>query len=181
MAKKDWEKHKKLEILQRLLDEPRVTNVKLAEQINTFPRMAREKKRELEQDHTIWGYTTVIDESKVNHVLYVAQFKIQPISKAFAELIMERITTGAAEEEGIRIIDVFYMNGEYDCLIKFSAPDRATARRYYESLRATYKEFFRGDPSLSDVNFSIVKDGKVNPELERLYDFIPKIKTKKKT
>ena len=76
------------------------------------------------------------------------------------------------------VIDIFYMNGEYDLIIKFPAPDHATAREYYENLRATYKEFFRGDPSLSDVNFSIAKDGKLNPEIKRLYDYVPKVKTK---
>jgi len=28
---------------------------------------------------------------------------------------------------------------------------------------------------LCDVNFSLVRMGKMNPELEKLYDFIPKI------
>jgi len=134
------------------------------------------EKKELEADHTIWGYTTVIDESKLNHVLYVAQFKTQPISKEFADLIIKRLTTEAPSEEGVRIIDILYMNGDYDVIIKFSAPDHVTARKYYENLRNTYKNFFRGDPSLSDVNFPLVKDGKLNPELEKLYDFLPKIK-----
>lgn len=178
MTRTEWEKGKKLELIQCLLEEPRVTNVKLAEKISTYPRMARERKKELETDHTIWGYTAVIDEGKVNHILYVAQFRIKPISKAFVDLIIERLTARSPSEEGVRIIDVFYTNGEYDCLIKFSAPDRATARRYYEDLRDTYKDFFRGDPSLSDVNFPVVKDGKVNPEIKKLYDFLPKIKNK---
>jgi len=161
------------------VEEPRVINIKLCRKNQYVPTDGKREK-ELEADHTIWGYTTVIDESKVNHILYVAQFKIKSISKAFADLIIERLTTGAPSEEGVRIIDVFYTNGEYDCLIKFSAPDRATARRCYEDLRDTYKEFFRGDPSLSDVNFSIVKDGRLNSEIRKLYDLLLKRKNEDK-
>ncbi len=73
----------------------------------------------------------------------------------------------------VRIIDVFYVDREYDCFIKFSAPDSITARKYYEKLRVTYKDFFRGDPSLSNVVFPIANSGKLNPEIEKLYDFVP--------
>ena len=171
----------KMELLKYLLEDPTLTVNKIAEKLGTYRKRVLRRKKELEADHAIWGYTTVIDDSKVNHILYVAQFKTKPISKAFADLIIERLTTGAPSEEGVRIIDVFYTNGEYDCLIKFSAPDRATARKYYENLRVIYKEFFRGDPSLSDVNFPIVKDGKLNPEVEKIYDLLPRKKTKTKS
>ena len=76
-------------------------------------------------------------------------------------------------KQDIRIIDVFYTNGDYATVIIFSAPDHKIARMYYESLRIVYTDFFVGDSILVDVNFSLVKDGKLNPEIERLNDFIP--------
>ena len=175
MARKDLEKNKKLELLQCLLEEPRLTNTKLAETINTYRRMAGQKKRELEQNHTIWGYTTVIDEHKINYVLYEALFKIKPITKEFADIIIERLTSEAPVKEGVRLIDVFYTTGEYACVIRFSAPDSTTAKVYYETLRIVYKDFLE-EPHLLEINFPLVKMGKLNPELKKLYDFIPKIK-----
>lgn len=166
----------KMELLKHLLEDPTRSVNKLAKKLGTYRKRALRRKKELEADHVIWGYTAVVNESKLNHVLYLAQFKIQPISKAFVDLIIKRLTTGAPSKEGVRVIDIFYMNGDYDVIIKFSAPDHTTARKYYENLRNTYKDFFRGDPSLSDVNFPLVKDGKVNPELEKLYDFVPEAK-----
>ena len=163
----------KMELLKHLLDDPTRSVNKLAKKLGTYRKRVLRRKKELEADHIIWGYTAVVDESKLNYVLYLAQFRIQPISKAFAELITKRRTTGTPSKEGVRIIDIFYMNGNYDVIIKFSAPDHATARKYYEKLRVTYKDFFRGDPSLSNVIFPIANSGKLNPETEKLYDFVP--------
>lgn len=174
MVKKDLKSSKKLDLLNCLLENPTQSICKIAEKTNMYRRTVRLKKRELEEDHTIWGYKAVIDESKIGHVLYIAQFRIKAVSKAFADRIIKRLATGAPSMEGVRVIDVFYMTG-CNVLIKFSAPDHATARKYYETLRIIYKDYLFELPLLSDVNFSLVKDGKVNPEIEKIYDFFPQI------
>jgi len=176
MVKKDSKSSKKLDLLNCLIENPVQSISKIAEKINMYRRTVWQKKKELEEDHTIWGYTAVIDESKIGRVFYMALFRIKPISKGFVDLIIKRLTTGVPSKEGVRVIDVLYINGYYDVIIRFSAPDRATARMYYETLRSVYKEYFLEDHLLCDVNFSLVRMGKVNPKLEKLYDFVPKIK-----
>ncbi len=54
-----------------------------------------------------------------------------------------------------------------------SAPNHATARRYYDSLRVAYGEFLLEKPAIVDVNFALVREGKINPELMKLYEFVP--------
>jgi len=176
MTKKDSKSSRKLELLKCLLEDPTRSVGKIAEKINMYRRTIWQKKKELEADHIIWGYTAVIDEGKIGHVLYIALFRIKPISKAFVDLTIKRLTTGAASNEGVRVIDVLYINGYYDVIIRFSAPDHTTARRYYETLRSVYSDYFLGESLLCDVNFSMVRMGKLNPELEKLYDFVPKIR-----
>lgn len=179
MIEKDLKSSRTLDLVNCLLEDPTRSISKIAEKSNMYRRTVWRKKGELEEDHTIWGYTTVIDESKLGHVLYVALFRIKPIlSREFADLIIERLTTRAPSKEGVRVIDILYINGYYDIVIRFSAPDHAIARMYYETLRSTYNEYFLEDPLLCDVNFSLIRTGKVNPELEKLYNFIPKVKTK---
>ncbi len=165
----------KMELLKHLLEDPTRTVNKLAKTLSTYRKRVLQKKKELEAGHVIWGYTAVVDERKINHVLYIVQFRTQSLSKAFADRVINRLRTGSPEKNGVRVIDVFFVDGEYDCFIKFSAPDSITARNYYENLRITYKNFFRGNPSMSNVIFPLVKDGKLNPEIERLYDLIPRI------
>jgi len=175
MVKKDSKSSKKLDLLNCLIEDAAQSISKIAEKVNMYRRTVWQKKKELEEDHIIWGYTAVIDESKIGRGLYMALFKIKPISKAFADLIIKRLTEEKPSKEGVRVIDVLYINGYYDVIIRFSAPDHATARMYYETLRSVYKEYFLEDHLLCDVNFSLVRMGKVNPKLEKLYDFVPKI------
>ena len=173
MVKIDSKSDKKLDLLNCLMENPTLSISKTAEKINMYRRTVWQKKKELEKDYSIWGYTAVIDEGKIGHVLYIALFRIKPISKAFVDLIIKRLTTGAPSKEGVRAIDILYINGYYDVIIRFSAPDHATARRYYETLRSVYSDYFLEDHLLCDVNFSLVRMGKLNPELEKLYDFVP--------
>ena len=178
MAKKNPKSDKKLELLKCLLEDPTRSVSKTAEMMGTYERMVWQKKKELEADHTIWGYTTIIDESKVHHVLYETLFKIKPMSKSFVDLIIERLTSEALVKEGVRLIDVFYTTGDYACIVRFSAPDHATAKVYYETLRIVYEDFFLEEPLLLEINFPLVRTSKLNPEIEKLYDFLPKVKTK---
>ena len=97
------------------------------------------------------------------------------MSKKFPDLVIHRLTTDAPSKIGVRLIDVLFTTGEYACIIRFSAQDHITAKRYYETIRAIYKDYFLEDPLLLEVDFPLIKGQKLNPELEKLYDFLPKI------
>ncbi|MCK4953518.1 hypothetical protein KAS14_07020, partial [Candidatus Bathyarchaeota archaeon] len=68
-----------------------------------------------------------------------------------------------------------YLNGEYDWIVMFSAPNHAMARRYYDSLRLSYEEYLIEKPVIVDVNFSVVREGKLNPKIEELHEFVPRL------
>lgn len=176
MVKKDLKNSKNLDLLHCLLENPTQSINKIAEKINMYRRTVLRKKKELEDSHVIWGYTAVIDERKLDRALYIAIFKLRPISsKKLPDLVTRRLTTGASSELGVRLVDVLYTTGMYACILKFSAPDHTTATRYFETLRAVYKDYFLEEPLLFEVDFPLVRQGKLNPELEKVYDFVPKI------
>ena len=68
---------------------------------------------------------------------------------------------------------MFYVNGEYDWIVRFTAPDHATARKYYETIRLLYSDHLQERPILMDINMSLVAEGKRNPNLGQLYDYVP--------
>jgi len=174
LIKKNLKNNRILNLLNCLLENPTKSMSKIAEKTGMHRRTAWEIQKNLEKENTIWGYTSVIDEQKINHVIYMLQFRTKPFSKDFAVLILQRLTTGMPVKLGVRIIDIYFMHGEYDVFIKFSAPDHATARNYCENLRSVYKDYFLETPQVSDVNFSLVQAGKLNPELkQKIYDFVP--------
>jgi len=71
------------------------------------------------------------------------------------------------------VVNMCYVNGEYDWVVRFSAPDHATARKYYDTIRLLYDEYLLEKPVIVDVNLCLISEGKSNPDIERLYDFIP--------
>ena len=175
MVEKDLEGSRKLVLMNCLLEDPTQGMSKIAEKTKMHRRTAWQIQKDLEKDNTIWGYTAVIDEQKIDRVIYVLQFKTKHLTKHFADLIIQRLTTEQPMEKGVRILDIYFMNGLYDVFIKYSAPDHAIARNYYETLRSIYRDYILETQLLSDVNFSLVQGGKVNPELKKIYDLVPKI------
>lgn len=165
----------KMDLLKYLLDDPAISINKLAEKLGIYWRTADKKKKDLEDDHVIWGYTTVADEQKLGRVIYLALFKLKPITKDLPDLIIKKLTERKDRESGIRLINILYTQGAYGCILMFSAPDRAAAKMYYETIRVVFRDHFF-DPLLLDVNFSLLREGKLNPELTKLYDFIPETK-----
>lgn len=159
------------DVLDALLDDPTKSVGEIAQELNSYRQGVWRRKKKLEEDKIIWGYTAVIDQKKIGHQMYLVLFKMKPMSRGFADLIVDRIQKNAPRSLGARLIDLFYVNGEYDWIMRFSAKNHATARRYYDTLRVAYEEYLLEKPVMVDVNFIVVAEGKSNPEMEELYDF----------
>jgi len=160
-------------VLSYLLDDPTRSIRDIAKDMDTYRQKVWREKKKMEDDHIIWGYTAIYDEKKVGHVLYIVLFKTKPMSRGFADLILRRVISGDPARENVRLINMSFVNGEFDWILKFSSPDPASARRYYDKLRVLYDEYILEKPLMLEVNFSVVRSGKINPETNKLYDFIP--------
>jgi DNA-binding Lrp family transcriptional regulator len=160
-------------ILGQLYKDPTRSDREIAKKIDSYRQKVWRERKKLERKKVIWGYTAVVDETKLNHVVYLILFNAKPMSLDLADLIIRRITEDEARKQKVRIINVLYLNGGFDWLIMFSAPDHATARRYYDSLRVVYEKYMLEKPVIVDVNFLLVREGKINPEIEKLEDFVP--------
>jgi DNA-binding Lrp family transcriptional regulator len=160
-------------ILDRLLKDPTQSIDEMAKGIDTYRQKVWRTKKRLEEDHVIWGYTAIIDESKLGHVFYMVLMKMRPMNVELAEIIIRRMGHTEYGKQQVRLIDVFFTNGEYDWVVMFAASDHTTARRYYDSIRVAYQDHLLEKPSLVDVNFSLMREGKINPELNRLKEFVP--------
>ncbi len=161
------------DFIETLLDDPTRSVRDLAKNLNCTRQAVWRKKKALEDDNTIWGYTAVVDESKLNNVVFIVLMKMKPMSQDLAELLIRRVGGTEIKRAGIRLIDVFMVNGEYDFIIRFSSHNHAYARRYYDTLRTLYENYLLDKPVMIDVNFIMMAEGKRNPHLSRLIDFVP--------
>jgi DNA-binding Lrp family transcriptional regulator len=160
-------------VLKWLIKDPTKSVREVAKKLGSYRQRVWREKKKLEDDGVIWGYTAIVDESRMNFVLYITLLKMKPMSKELVELIVGRVQEGKPETQNVRLINVLYVNGEYDWIIMFSAPDHAMARRYYDSLRLAYEEYLLEKPVIIDVNFPLVREGKINPKIKQLYSFVP--------
>ena len=130
-------------------------------------------QKNLEKNEFIWGYTAIIDDIRLDRVVYLVLLKMKSMTKELVNIIKKRLIENQPAKYNIRLIDVFHVTGEYDWIIRFSSPDRKTASRYYDSIRSIYEDFLLEKPIIIDINFIIMAAGKKNPKLKKLYEFVP--------
>ena len=171
-CKDRWERK---DIISCLLDDPTRSVREIAKELNCTRQSVWKKKKELEDNNTIWGYTAVIDDIKLNNIVFVILMKMKPLDRKLAEILIGRISGKDVSREGIRLIDVFSVNGEFDWIIRFSTCDHTTARKYYDTLRIVYEDYLLEKPLMVDVNFIMKAEGKRNPHMSKLMDFVPTV------
>lgn len=160
-------------VLQHLTEDPTRSIREIAKDMGSYRQKVWRKKKKLEDDHVIWGYTAVVDESVLNHVMYIILMKLKPMSAELADLMKERITKREPAKQNVNLINVLYVNGEFDLVVMFTGPDHSTARRYFDSLRVAYDEHLIEKPVIIDVNLSLMREGKINPNISKIFDFVP--------
>ncbi|MGA1792314.1 MAG: Lrp/AsnC family transcriptional regulator [Thermoplasmatota archaeon] len=159
-------------IIDALLNDPTKSMREIAKDLNSYRQTLWRKKKKMEEENLIWGYTAVIDEEKQGKVTFLVLMKTKPMMKGLADLIVRRVKRNEPSKMNIRLIDLFQVNGEYDWVLRFSAPDHATARTYFDTLRALYVDYLLEKPVLVNVNFILVAEGKRNPEIDKLFNFV---------
>ena len=160
-------------VLQQLVDDPTKSISDIAENIESYRQKVWRRKKKYEEKNIIWGYTSIVDESKLHHVMYIILMRLKPMSKDLCDILIKRTSQKIPEKQHVRLLNVLYTNGYFDLMIMFSAPKHAIARRYYDSLRTIYEPHLLEKPIIVDVNFALIREGKVNPEVNELYDFVP--------
>lgn len=161
------------EVLQSLIEDPTRSIRELAAKLGSYRQKIWRKKKEYEKEKVIWGYTAVIDENKLKHIIYLVLFKMKPLDRECVEIILNRLLSHEPARQNVRMINLLYVNGQYDWIMMFSAPDHATARRYYDSLRIAYDRYLLEKPIMVDINFCLVREGKIHPDARDLMNFVP--------
>jgi DNA-binding Lrp family transcriptional regulator len=163
------------DLIKSLLDDPTKSTLELAKELKSNRQTIWRNKKKMEDEKIIWGYTAVIDENKLNNIIYLVLMKMKPMTRGMVDITLKRLFNGEQLKHNVRLIDAFHVNGEYDWIIRFSAKDHTTARKYYDTLRVIYEEYLLEKPMIVDINFILIAEGKKNPETDKMYDFVPLI------
>ncbi len=113
-----------------------------------------------------------MDEEKIGWKLFMVLMKMKPLTKEQVKEQIERHKQDVPGKLAVRLIDAYYINGTYDWVVIFAARDWTTARKYYDNIRKGYEKTLIEKPEMVDIIFSTIRWGKINPEIEKLYEFV---------
>jgi DNA-binding Lrp family transcriptional regulator len=122
----------------------------------------------LNKSGVIWGYTTVVDNEMRSLKSYVLMLKRS--SKPMDEKTLDAFVS-LTSSTGASIESMFYMHGEYDWILSFTAPDIKMAKRFCETILTTYPGVF-AQVSLLETLVSVRKHHVANPNVKKLKEFL---------
>jgi len=160
-------------LLAKLREDPTKSSIRMASELRMNRQTFWRKKKELEDGGQIWGYTTIFDDSGMGWVYCIVLMKMKVIKEDIAKGAIAAAKTLEHEKKGVILWDAMFLNGEYDVLVSYSAPNIATARRFYELLRGMGEEVLLEKPLMLEMSFAFRKSGKLNPHLERFMELVP--------
>jgi len=123
-------------------------------------------KKRLEKNKTIWGYSAIVDDEKLDVKRYMMLVKLKhlPIDNEVEKNMIEGTIDKLGAEMGISVKDSFWLNGNYDYMVCFSADNLKKAKKFQEIFIRTYNRNI-AELQLIENIVTIKKDGFMNPKI----------------
>jgi DNA-binding Lrp family transcriptional regulator len=129
--------------------------------------------KRLEKNRMIWGYTAIVDEKKndMNHYTLLIKRTTKKLDEKTADTIISRKIEDVVSNMGVTVESSYYVNGEYDWVITFTARSIVQAKKLCESLLALHPGVIEKTVLLETLFF--VKNHYIlNPESKNLKKFL---------
>jgi DNA-binding Lrp family transcriptional regulator len=129
--------------------------------------------KQLEAKDLIWGYTAIFNEEKIGLIHFMIMIKrtTKNLEKVTADRIISRKVEDIATGLGIAIESSFYVHGEYDWILTFTAEDIRQAIKFSDSLIALHPGVIEKITIMQTLMF-IRKQYILNPDKAKLKEFL---------
>jgi DNA-binding Lrp family transcriptional regulator len=129
--------------------------------------------KHLEENHIIWGYTAIIDEYEQGLQKFILLLKRtnQPIEKNTVDTIARSRLEHTYLELGVSIESSYYLHGEYDWAMVFTAANLRHAKKFATLLVENYPGLIT-KMNLMQVLFSGREHHVFNPNPDRLAELL---------
>ena len=130
-------------------------------------------KKRLEKEKTIWGYSAVVDEDKLDLKQYFILIKRTSIlaPKEKLDLVIERELKKESAKIGVDVEYSYYVHGSFDWLLCITASSIRQVKKFCNLLNTLFAEGYISDVQVLEVIFPIEKSGIVNPNINEIRDF----------
>ena len=170
---KKQSKEDEQKILQELLRDSSQNANTIAEKLGFSRQKVWRAIKDLEENHTIWGYTTVIDEERQGLKYYILLIRrtTHPIDNQLTEKIISREIEEQMETMGCRMVSSIYTNGAYDWVIIFTSKDVKQAKKISELFKIRYTEYLKEVILLEELFLCKIQNI-LNPDIEHLKEVL---------
>ncbi|HDM66867.1 MAG TPA: Lrp/AsnC family transcriptional regulator [Thermoplasmatales archaeon] len=174
MARRSIQQIKKDE--EKVIEELQQNARGIIDSIASKFRFSRQKVwriiKRLEKTKKIWGYSAVIDEEQLGRKRFLILIKrtVEPLDDALPKIIDQTMST-RGREIGVSIECSSYLHGIYDWMFIIAARDVKQAKKFCNILTREYHKWISEIHLLEDI-FPVRKCGILNPNIDRLKDFI---------
>lgn len=150
------------------------------EKIETLAKQAGFSKQKtwriiknLETNGLIWGYTAIFSEEKVGlkHFMVMVKRTMRQLDEKTIDKIVSRKLEDVVKKLGITIESSFYVHGDYDWVLTFTATDIIHAKKFADSLAEFHPGIIEKTTILETMMF-IKKQYILNPQKNRLVEFL---------
>ena len=127
----------------------------------------------LEKNHAIWGYTAIVDDEKMSLKNFTLMLKrsAKPMDEKTLDTFMSPRLQELASGIGVSLESTYFVQGEYDWVLTFTAPDIMQAKRFCEKMMVSYPGIFER-MSLMETLITVRKHHIANPNATKLKDFL---------
>jgi uncharacterized protein with GYD domain len=120
----------------------------------------------------IWGYSAIIDEKKndMNHYTLLIK-RTKKLDEKTVDTIISRKIEDIVSKIGVAVESSYYVNGEYDWILTFTAQDIIKAKKFCESLLGLHLGVIEKTVLLETL-FPVKNHYILNPEKMMLKKFL---------
>jgi len=125
--------------------------------------------KKLQKEKTVWGYTAVVNNERIGMKIFILLGKRnpRPIPMDMIDIVIKGKFEKLAKKNNCILDSTFYLNGEYDFLSSFKAPNLKEAKKFQEEFNRIYEGYIEKTKIL-EVLFPLRINDTMNPEIEKL-------------
>jgi len=170
---KDQESINEAKIVKELRKNAKMNIETIAKNVGISRQKVYRIIKHLEETHMIWGYTAIIDEYKQGLQKFILLLKRsnQPLEKNTVETIARSRLEHTYLDLGISIESSYYLHGEYDWAMVFTAVDLRYAKKFAGLLIENYPGIII-KMNMMQILFSAREHHIFNPNPNKLAEFL---------
>jgi DNA-binding Lrp family transcriptional regulator len=162
-----------LEIIKVFQENARVSLNDLAEKTGFSRQKIWRIIKDLEKNKTIWGYTTIIDDSKQNLTNFIMLVKknTTPMNEKTLDHIISSEIDEIANKIGVSVESSMFVHGEYDWILFVTGKNIKQIKKFCEVFYKIYNNHISKLNILENL-FTVKKQKILNPNVKKIKEFI---------